>query len=322
MIHPHSQIRQHVHSPATVIPPQVQMLLRTAAWCLYGIFLFNLIVLFLPPRLLAPEWQLLLVNSLLSQAPYALLGTCCLVLGTCGLPGQDALLKGRLRLLARLASLGFVLIIPLQLSASWRLATLAEVPANRLISTLRSVRREIQTSRYATELNTALSKLPGSPRLPNRPGLSLTTFKQAANRRLSQDLELQLSQQRQRIANRRYTDAITTARTALLALLLALFFATAAHGAVPLPSREAIRALNPVNRIAQALEEWNRRRQVAESLRQSRNRPQEQGQRLRQLLARLEAIRMQRRSLARARQFERLRRQAEKEASQKAGRPR
>lgn len=302
-----------------MIPAPVQRLLRVGAWCLYGLFLVNLIGLSLPVRLLAPQWQLLVIGNLLSTAPFALLGTCCLVLASNQHPSEEALLQGRRRLLARLASLGFVLIIPLQISASWRVAGLAEVPSNRLIGTLRAAKREIQTSRTRAELNAALGKLPGAPQVPERVALSLATIQTSAVNRLHQDLELQLSQQRQRLSNRRWTDATTILRSSIAALLYALFFTTAAHGTLPLPDRQALRAWNPLIRLRLLLEEWNRRRQVVTSLRLGRQRSQEQSSRLRPLLTRFEAYRLQRRSLERARRFEQLRRQAEKESARSSG---
>lgn len=301
-----------------MIPAPVQRLLRVAGWCFYGLFLVNLIGLSLPVRLLAPQWQLLAIGNLLSTAPFALLGTCCLVLGSSHHPSEESLLQGRSRLIARLASLGFVLIIPLQMSASWRVAGLAEVPSNRLIATLRAAKREVQTSRTRAELNTALSKLPGAPRVPEQVAIPLATIQTSAVSRLRQDLDLQLAQQRQRLSERRSADATTILRSAITALLYALFFTTAANGTLPLPDRQALRAWNPLIRLRLLLEEWSRRRQVATSLRLGRRRTQDQASRLRLLLTRFEAFRLQRRSLERARQFERLRRQAEKEAARSA----
>lgn len=220
------------------IPEEVAALLRIAAFCLYGVFLTSVVPLFLPPRLLDPAWQLLAINTLFSASPFPLLATCCLLLGRSADPrmlGELHLLRGRMRLASRLASLGFVLLVPLQVSALWRTGIQAEVPTNRLISTLSVVRAEIQSSRSLGELNVALAKLPGNPRLPANFNLPIPDFQKATSQRLAQDIENQRRQQSVRVRNRSLVDAFNLAKNTVLSALLSVFFAAAAGVPIRLP---------------------------------------------------------------------------------------
>lgn len=242
------------------IPEEVAALLRIAAFCLYGVFLTSVVVLFLPPRLLDPAWQLLSINTLFSASPFPLLATCCLLLGRSADPrmmGEFHLLRGRMRLASRLASFGFVLLVPLQVSALWRTAILAEVPTNRLISTLSVVRAEIQSSRSQGELNAALAKLPGNPRLPANFNLSILDFQKATSQRLAQDIEIQKRQQGERVRNRSLMDAFNLAKNSVLATLLSVFFAAAAGVPIRFPTLLRIsRFQQIVGNLLEAWREW------------------------------------------------------------------
>lgn len=311
--------------PSLRIAGDVAGLLRIAAFCLYGVFLTTVVPLFLPPRLLDPAWQLLTVNTLFSASPFPLLATCCLLLGRSPDPRAAAtsrLLVGRLRLGSRLASLGFVLLVPLQISALWRAGILAEVPSNRLISTLSAVRTEIEVSRTRDELNTALAKLPGSPKLPANFNLPIPDFQKATSQRLSQDISAQKRQQSERIRNRRLVDAFNLAKNSVLAALLSIFFAAAAGVQIRRPSRMPARRFQPFKGLRAALEKRSKNRDFAQQLRQYdrlRQQKQRRSNPFRDLVEWIETGRMQRRRRAEARQIEAKRVQQNSRSSPRGG---
>lgn len=287
-------------------------LLRIAAFCLYGVFLTSVVPLFLPPRLLDPAWQLLAINTLFTASPFPLLATCCLLLGRSPDPRAvltSRMLQGGMRLAARLASIGFVLLVPLQISALWRVSILAEVPANRLISTLTSARTEIQSSLTLAELNTALAKLPGNPKLPANFNLPIPDFQKATIQRLSQDLAIQKQQQSQRIRNRRLVDAFNLAKNAVLAALLSVFFAAAAGVPIRRPAQPQLKGFQPFKTLRAALEKRRSKRDYQAKLRELSRSRQRRGNLINDVLKWIETGNSQRRRRAQARQLEGRRRE-------------
>jgi len=308
------------------ISGDVAGLLRIAALCLYGVFLTSVVPIFLPPRLLDPSWQLLAINTLISASPFPLLATCCLLLGRSPDPralATSRLLQGRLRLAARLASLGFVLLVPLQMSALWRAGIQAEVPANRLISTLSAVRTEIQSSRTVAELNTALAKLPGNPKLPANFNLPIPDFQKATTQRLNQDLSIQTQQQSLRIRNRRLLDALNLAKTVVIAALLSVFFAAAAAVPIRRPALPRVKGSQPFKKLGAALEQRTSKRDLSNKLRQHARQHQQRQRGISLVSGFLQWIEVgctQQRRRAHARQIERMRRQQNKAAKRSRSR--
>jgi hypothetical protein len=89
--------------------------------------------------LIDPAWQMALFGSLQSLSSLPLIGTCLLLVGP---DLQIDSIRQRLGWMCNacaLACIGFLLLIPPQASAMWRLAILAEVPANRTITSYRGI---------------------------------------------------------------------------------------------------------------------------------------------------------------------------------------
>ena len=59
------------------------ILLALSGLALFGVFLSGLLGLLISPRLLDPAWQLRLGELLIGSSPFALLGSCLLLLGAC-----------------------------------------------------------------------------------------------------------------------------------------------------------------------------------------------------------------------------------------------
>jgi hypothetical protein len=96
--------------------------LRPATWVLFGIFLSSVLFRSLPPRLIDPLWQISFISTLVDMGGYALLGVVVLSVAVLLAPGEWPLRRElvRVRRLSRFAALGFLLLVPLLVSALWR----------------------------------------------------------------------------------------------------------------------------------------------------------------------------------------------------------
>lgn len=86
---------------------------------LFGIFLVSVILRLVPLRLLEPTWQVSLTTALLDMGGYALLGVVVLTIAQLLVPDDATLLRWlrRMRNLCGVASLGYLLLVPLLMSA-------------------------------------------------------------------------------------------------------------------------------------------------------------------------------------------------------------
>lgn len=103
--------------------------LPLAVLVLVVLFLVSIINALIPPAILNPGWQIRLVATLVSNAYLPLIALAILALGS-SLPNQKRLqlLRDKFSTLAVLAALGFLLLVPLQGLASWRLIRLDFAP--------------------------------------------------------------------------------------------------------------------------------------------------------------------------------------------------
>lgn len=95
--------------------------LGVVALALFAVYLVSVLAFILPPRLLDPLWQLSSIKIAVESAPIPLLGLALLHLAAYIFPADIRLQRRRnaLARLAILASMGFLLIIPLQGHAVW-----------------------------------------------------------------------------------------------------------------------------------------------------------------------------------------------------------
>lgn len=101
------------------VPPTAGGMLLAASLALFAVFLVSVILRVLPPRILDPLWQVSFTAALLDMGGYALLGVVVLTVAHLLQPG-DARLVRQLKRVSRLcgvAGLGFLLLVPLLLSA-------------------------------------------------------------------------------------------------------------------------------------------------------------------------------------------------------------
>ncbi|MFM7266547.1 MAG: hypothetical protein ACKOZW_13340 [Cyanobium sp.] len=206
------------------------MLLALSGLALFGVFLSGLLGLLLTPRLLDPAWQLRLVELLIGSSPFALLGSCLLLLGACLEPRHSWIEAWwqRTRQLAWIACLGYLLLIPLQASALWQMGQRVEQPVRQQIARLQTSLQAIEQSRSFPDLNQALRTLPGSPQLPSGVQLPLESVRSNASTGLRERLSQVESQQRIASRNRRVSEVLLWIRLAGISAMLSGVFAAIA----------------------------------------------------------------------------------------------
>jgi len=195
-------------SPESTLPasPYLSRLLATLSLVLLVVFVAAVVTTALPPRLLDPAWQLALIAAIITNAPLVLIGTLMLPLAL-GFDPINPRLRARwnaLRRWALPAALGFLLLIPLQGYAAWRLqrtvTTALDQQTTRTSKQFFELRRAIDSATTHEELQTRLRQLFGrnaglSPAERKMPMAELRTMLQAraeqASNRLMQQIEAQ-----------------------------------------------------------------------------------------------------------------------------------
>lgn len=231
--------------------------LRAAALSLIGVFLVSVILRTLPPRLLDPLWQVSLTTALLDMGGYALLGVVVMTVAHL-LEPDDASLRRQLRRVTRIcgvAALGYLLLVPLLLSALVR----DYQQVQRL-----SLRQQRVISQQEQSLQQAIAAAPNRDALLstvqrfNAPALGSFLLNDAP-------LEQQRAQARELLsgtvaAARRQSGApspsslasilLNNLRLLLLALVFAFGFSSAQTGSLSFP------LLHPLQLLLMRLGQW------------------------------------------------------------------
>jgi hypothetical protein len=126
------------------------------------LFVINSLFGLLPLHLFTPAWQLRVAELLRTTAPFTLVGAALIYL--CEVPGRGdsppLIPLRRIQRLAPLAALGFALLIPLQIHASYVQIRNADVEAQK---TIRSVERRIASVRAVASTSDLLQLSQGLP---------------------------------------------------------------------------------------------------------------------------------------------------------------
>lgn len=195
-------------SPDSSLPssPYLSRLLATLSLVLLVVFVAAVVTTAVPPRLLDPSWQLAVIAAIITNASLALVGTLMLPLAL-GFDPINPRLRARWNAFRRWAlpvALGFLLLIPLQGYAAWRLQrTVTAALDQQTTQTSKQffeLRQAINAATTHEELQTQLKKLFGrnaglSPAELRMPMAELRTMLQAraeqASNRLMQQIEAQ-----------------------------------------------------------------------------------------------------------------------------------
>ncbi len=147
--------------------------------CLPALFVVSVLAVILPLKILDPSWQLRFGAVMVERGPLALLGVAMSYLASIMNPG-DVQLRARRNALVRftkLAVIGYVLIIPLQLAAVWRSTIVLSQQQNARIlhaqQNLQLMRQQIEVASSFKDIQTRLTSIEA----PNLPIESATLFK-------------------------------------------------------------------------------------------------------------------------------------------------
>ena len=156
-------------SPArTNADPSLAGIFEAISLALLGIFLAAVLVNACPPKLLDPQWQLALTADLINNGSLALVGALLTPLALAYDRGSKRLRTRRkaFRRWALAAAIGFLLLIPLQLSAGWRLYRTvtgnAEQQRSQSAEKLAELRQAIATATSTQEIQARLKQLAGN----------------------------------------------------------------------------------------------------------------------------------------------------------------
>ncbi|MCT0229404.1 hypothetical protein KQ306_00810 [Synechococcus sp. CS-1324] len=202
--------------------------------CLIGLGLVAMFLVLgtsslIPIRPLDPEWQLGVVATLVGNSWQALLGVSLVALAS-ALHPEDRLAGSWLRRFRRLslfACLGYLLLVPLQVSAVISRGVLSEIPANRQIAALTEIKTKVSLSSSQAELALAIRALPGAPTLPKGFSRPLPGFRQEVVTSISKNIADISQQQQIDRQKRQFTEAGILIRGGALCLMSAFLFAAA-----------------------------------------------------------------------------------------------
>ena len=216
--------------------------LRVASVVLFGIFLIAVLLSSLPWQILDPLWQLRLITSLVDMGGYPLLGVVVLNLTHLLEPSHRPLGLQLMRVCrwSRLAALGYLLMVPLLLSALWRdhgrIEQLGQRQRQALLQEHAQLQRAIRGASNETELLRSIQRF----QAPAVAEFAQSTAPLAMQRR--QALELLEATTTRAKANMATLPkgsltsiVINNLRLALLALLLAFGYSSAYTGRASFP---------------------------------------------------------------------------------------
>ncbi len=135
------------------------------------IFAVTVVLALFPPRLLDSTWQLQFNTILVNNGSMALLGLLLRGLANWMDPEDRDLQTGfnRVKKLAKLAVLGYLLIVPLHIFAFWRAIDTSKQASTDQIRgaeiRLGVIRKAVEASSSTAELQARLRQLPGAPLL-------------------------------------------------------------------------------------------------------------------------------------------------------------
>jgi hypothetical protein len=162
-------------------------ILQWAAIALFIVFLAILLAAMLPLEILDSRWQVRVISALLGSSSLPLIGVVLMLLANY-LDEEFRPFGSNIRLIRRLAgfaAIGFLLLIPLQITAGTRLLNQQSGNEVGQLKVLQGAADLIRSANNEEDLKNALRKLPGAPNNLNRPlGAPLPQVKAALISRL------------------------------------------------------------------------------------------------------------------------------------------
>jgi hypothetical protein len=146
-------------------------ILQWVALALFIVFLAILLAAMLPLELLDSRWQVRVISALLGSSSLPLIGVVLMLLANYLDEGFSPF-GTNIRLLRRLAgfaAIGFLLLIPLQITAGSRLLNQQSGNEISQLKVLQGAADAIRSANNEADLKNALRQLPGAPNNLNRP---------------------------------------------------------------------------------------------------------------------------------------------------------
>ena len=269
--------------------------LRWVAIALFGAYLFSVVAESLPLRLADLNWRLNVATTLVDNATIPLIGLGIAHLAVYLDPDNPAalVLRRRVSRLAALASLGFLLIIPLQIGSS--VSLYADLAASRFQQINKADQRlvqlaaAIQASPTVDKLESTLLVLQGSALSDNDRAQSLDTIKRLLLDRIREARKV-LQERRRQLAVAAPLNPSLLVRRSFRIVLTSLVFALAYAAGSELPNSPlSLLEHWQISRL-RILEWWVELREQ----RQARQAEREELRQERERMAALEALRRQR----------------------------
>jgi hypothetical protein len=162
-------------------------ILQWAAIALFVVFLAILLAAMLPLEILDSRWQVRVISALLGSSSLPLIGVVLMLLANYldeGFSPFGANIK-LIRRLAGFAAIGFLLLIPLQITAGTRLLNQQSGSEISQLKVLQGAADALRSANNEADLKNALRQLPGAPNNLDRPlGAPLPQVKTALMSRL------------------------------------------------------------------------------------------------------------------------------------------
>lgn len=146
-------------------------ILQWAALALFIVFLAILLAAILPLQILDSRWQVRVISALLGSSSLPLMGVVLILLANF-LDENVSPIGSKISLLRRLsgfAAIGFLLLIPLQITAGSRLLNQQSGNEVTQLKVLQRAADAIRSSNNEADLKNALRQLPGAPSNLDRP---------------------------------------------------------------------------------------------------------------------------------------------------------
>jgi len=153
---------------AITTDPSLAGVLEALSLVLLGLFVAAVLVSAWPAKILDPHWQLALTADLINNGSLALVGALLTPLALAFQPGSPRLRARRdaFRRWALAASIGFLLLIPVQATAGWNLYRMVSIKAERESSQaarkVSELREAIATATSIQEIQAKLKQLAGN----------------------------------------------------------------------------------------------------------------------------------------------------------------
>ncbi|MCX5953919.1 MAG: hypothetical protein NTZ40_10595 [Cyanobacteria bacterium] len=145
--------------------------LQWVALALFIVFLAILLSAILPLEILDSRWQVRVISALLGSSSLPLIGVVMMLLANY-LHEEFSPFGAKIRLLRRLAgfaAIGFLLLIPLQITAGSRLLNQQSGNEVGQLKVLQAAAEAIRSANNEADLKNALRQLPGAPNNLDRP---------------------------------------------------------------------------------------------------------------------------------------------------------